>query len=249
MVENVAGDSNFYRANNSSSHDDALNAALVMYKKGEYDKALKMYMDLLNYFTSPTLYLEIGNCYFKLGKNNYALEYWKKVIEIDNINKTAYINIGNLYYKNKHTNEAIENWLVALTIEPDDAKVNLNIAIAYTDLNMRAEAIKYYEKYLKYEKNINDEYNLIENKINSYKEIANSFLKEGADFQRVGNNRAALDCYVKALAHYPNYSKTNFNIGSLFFMDHNYEQAVKYWLNSYYIDSHYPKTMLNLAIS
>lgn len=249
MVENVAGDSNFYRANNSSSHDDALNAALVMYKKGEYDKALKMYMDLLNYFTSPTLYLEIGNCYYKLGKNNYALEYWKKVIEIDNINKTAYINIGNLYYKNKHTNEAIENWLVALTIEPDDAKVNLNIAIAYTDLNMRAEAIKYYEKYLKYEKNINDEYNLIENKINSYKEIANSFLKEGADFQRVGNNRAALDCYVKALAHYPNYSKTNFNIGSLFFMDHNYEQAIKYWLNSYYIDSHYPKTMLNLAIS
>lgn len=248
MTENISN-SEFYRADNGSSHEDTLNAALAMYKKGEYETALRMYTDLLNYYTSPTLYLELGNCYYKLGKNKYALEFWKKVVELDSLNKTAYINMGNLYYKTRHLNFAIENWLTALTIEPDDAKVNLNLAIAYTDSDMRAEAIKYYEKYLRYEEKRNDEYTLIENKINSYKEIANTFLKEGAEFQKNNNNRAALDCYIKALAHYPNYSKTNFNIGSLFFMDHNYEQAVRYWLNSFYIDSAYPKTMLNLAIS
>ena len=147
MTENISN-SEFYRADNGSSHEDALNAALAMYKKGEYETALKMYTDLLNYYTSPTLYLELGNCYYKLGKNKYALEFWKKVVELDSLNKTAYINMGNLYYKTRHLNFAIENWLTALTIEPDDAKVNLNFAIAYTDSDMRAEAIKYYEKYL-----------------------------------------------------------------------------------------------------
>ena len=114
---------------------------------------------------------------------------------------------------------------------------------------MKSEAIRYYEKYLKYEESKNDEYTLIENKINSYKETANTYLKEGAEFQKNSNFKASLDCYIKALASYPNYSKTNFNIGSLFFMDHNYKQAVKYWLKSYFIDDSYPKTMLNLAIS
>lgn len=249
MIENVANNPNFYNADNSNTHKDALNAALSMYKKGEYEIALKMYNDLSNYYTSPSLYLELGNCYYKLGKNKYALEYWKKVIELDNINKTAYSNMGNLYYKTGNISQAIENWLTALTIEPDDARINLNLAIAYTDIDNRSSAIRYYEKYLKYEENKNDEYLLIENKISSYKEIANEYLKEGADFQRSSNLKAALDCYVKALANYPNYSKTNFNIGSLFFMDHNYSQAIKYWLRSYFIDDSYPKTMLNLAIS
>ena len=249
MIENVANNPNFYNADNSNTHKDALNAALSMYKKGEYEIALKMYNDLSNYYTSPSLYLELGNCYYKLGKNKYALEYWKKVIELDNINKTAYSNMGNLYYKTGNISQAIENWLTALTIEPDDARINLNLAIAYTDIDNRSSAIRYYEKYLKYEENKNDEYLLIENKISSYKEIANEYLKEGADFQRSSNLKAAFDCYVKALANYPNYSTTNFNIGSLFFMDHNYSQAIKYWLRSYFIDDSYPKTMLNLAIS
>lgn len=249
MMDNIENNTTAYKADNSNPHVETLNAALAMYKRGEYSIALKMYSDLANYYTSPTLYLEMGNCCYNLGKNQHALEYWKKVVELDNINKTAYVNMGNLYYKTKKINLAIENWHIALTIEPDDPKVNLNLAIAYTEENLRSDAIKYYEKYLKYEKNITEEYLLIENKINGYKEKANSFLKEGADFQKVNNNKAALDCYVKALSHYPNYSKTNFNIGSLFFMDHNYEQAVKYWLRSYFIDSSYPKTIKNLAIS
>ncbi len=249
MIEDVVNNPNFYRADNSNSHQDALNAALATYKKGEYELALKMYMELSNYYTSPSLYLELGNCYYKLGKNKYAMEYWKKVIELDNINKTAYSNMGNLYYKSGNLQQAIENWLTALTVEPDDSKINLNLAIAYTDINNRSAAIRYYEKYLKYEENKNDEYLLIETKINNYKDIANEFLKEGANFQKASNYRAALDCYIKALANYPNYSKTNFNIGSLFFMDHNYEQAIKYWLNSYFIEDSYPKTILNLAIS
>jgi len=249
MIENVANNPGFYSADNSNTHQDALNAALAMYKKGQYEIALKMYNDLSNYYTSPSLYLELGNCYYKLGKNKYALEYWKKVVELDNINKTAYSNMGNLYYKTGNISQAIENWLTALTIEPDDARINLNLAIAYTDIDNRSLAIRYYEKYLKYESNKNDEYLLIENKINSYKETANIYLKEGADFQRSSNLKAALDCYIKALANYPNYSKTNFNIGSLFFMDHNYNQSIKYWLRSYFIDDSYPKTMLNLAIS
>ncbi len=249
MIENVANNPNFYSADNSNTHKDALNAALAMYKKGEYSIALKMYQDLSNYYTSPSLYLELGNCYYKLGKNKYALEYWKKVIELDNVNKYAYSNIGNLYYKTGNISQAIENWLTALTIEPNDAKVNLNIAVAYTDAKMRSEAIRYYERYLRYEENKNEEYYFIENKIIGYKETANEYLKEGAKFQQISNLKAALDCYIKALASYPNYSKTNFNIGSLFFMDHNYEQAIKYWLKSYFIDDSYPKTMLNLAIS
>lgn len=249
MLEDVANSAGFYRADNSNTHQDTLNSALEMYKKGDYEVALRMYKDLSNYYTSPSLYLELGNCYYKLGKNKYALEYWKKVLELDNINKSAYSNLGNLYYKTGNVSLAIENWLTALTIEPDDAKINLNLAIVYTDNNMKSEAIRYYEKYLKYEQSKSDEYNLIENKIRSYKEAANNYLKEGAEFQKTSNFKAALDCYIKALANYPNYSKTNFNLGSLFFMDHNYKQAVKYWLKSYFIDDSYPKTMLNLAIS
>ena len=41
MTENISN-SEFYRADNGSSHEDTLSAALAMYKKGEYETALKM---------------------------------------------------------------------------------------------------------------------------------------------------------------------------------------------------------------
>lgn len=241
--------SEFYKSDNSDPHRDIINSALMLYKKGRYQESLERYLDLLNYYSGPTLYLELGNCYFQLGKNKFALEYWKKVIEMDIYNKTAYSNMGNVYYKTGNLSYAIENWLMALTIEPEDAKVNLNVAIAYADRKMRFESIKYYEKYLKYEKSATEDYKVVETKMNCLKDEASENLKQGTQFQAIGNHAAALDCYIKALSFYPNYSKTNYNIGSLFFMDHNYAQAIKYWLKSYYIDPQFPKTMLNLAIS
>lgn len=240
----------YHVQDNSNVEDSVISAARVQYDRGNYKEALKLLLDSTTRIANSDIYVETGNCYYKLDAQKEALDYWNKAINLDPKNSKAYANIGNLYYKNNQTEMAISFWLVALISRPEDADTCLNLAVAYNTKNMRFESIKYFEKYIKYsESRLTDEYLKVKNNIQHCRDVANQYLTLGVNFQSENENKEAAACYFKSLANYPNFSKTNLNLGSIFFSDKNLDLAVKYWTAAAHIDPNYDKIYSNLAIS
>lgn len=249
-MEETPKTTKYHVQDNSDVEGSALAAARNHYAKGNYNEALKILLGLTNTNANSDVYLEIGNCYYMLNGQKEALENWNKAIELDSKNSKAYANIGNLHYKNHQVEMAISFWLVALISRPEDANTCLNLAIAFNEKNMRFESIKYFEKYIKYsEDKFTEKYVKIKNQIQHCYSVANQYLTYGVQFQSENQDKKAAACYFKSLANYPNLSKTNLNLGSIFFSDKNLELAIKYWKTASYIDPNYDKIYSNLAIS
>jgi len=235
---------------NSDINNSILQAARKHYLNKNYGEALKLFQDAVHKVASADLYVDIGNCYYMIGDYKEASEYWNRAVELDSKCAAAYASMGNLYYKNGQVEKAISLWLVALISKPEDAATSLNLAIAFNQKMMRFESIKYFEKYLKYNKDRStNEYLKIKEKITHCQYVANEYLVHGVNFQSNGDDKKAAACYFKSLANYPNLSKANLNLGSIFFSDKNMELAIKYWKMASYIDPNYGKIYSNLAIS
>lgn len=239
----------FHVQDNSNLDATSLTAAHNNYQKGDYREALNILLGLSNKTMDAEIYLEIGNCYYMLQSQKEAFDYWNKAINLDPKKAKAYTNLGNLYYKNNQGSRAISYWLAALISKPEDAQTLLNLAVAFNEKEMRLESIRYYEKYIKYEENKTNEYFNIKSKIQHCFNVANQYLTYGVEFQSKGDNEKAAACYFKSLATYPNLSKTNLNLGSIFFEDKNLPLAIKYWTSASHLDQNYDKIYSNLAIS
>lgn len=240
----------YHVQDNSDTEGSTISAALNHYSKGNYREALKLFMEVVHTSDGADIYIDIGCCYYMLNDYKEALDYWNKAIQLDPKNSKSYANIGNLHYKNGQVEMAISFWLVALVSRPEDADVSLNLAIAFDKKDMRFESIKYFEKYIKYSENkTSEDYIKVKSKLQHCYNIANEYLTHGVNFQKEGQDKKAAACYFKSLANYPNLSKTNLNLGSIFFSDRNLELAIKYWKTASYIDPNHNKIYSNLAIS
>lgn len=250
MENDLENKSRYHTEDNSDVDGASVSAARKHYSNGNYKEALNLFLNIANKSMDSDIYCDIGSCYYRLNSSKEALEYWNKAISLNPKNPRAYTNIGNLYYKNNQIEMGISFWLVALILKPEDSQTSLNLAIAFEKKEMRFESIKYFEKYLKYEQNTSsEEYLQIKERMQTCFAAASHFLKMGVEFQSQNDNEKAANCYFKSLANYPNLSKTNLNLGSIFFSDKNLELAIKYWTASMHIDPNYDKIYSNLAIS
>lgn len=240
----------YHVQDNSDIEGSVVSAAKKCYSQGNYNEALRLLIDASHKEASSDIFVDIGNCYYMLNEHKEALDSWNKAIGLDKKNHRPYANIGNMYYKNGQIEKAISFWLVALISKPEDADTNLNLAIAFNQKGMRFESIKYFERYIKYEEERGSEqYIKIKSKITHCFNVANQYLALGVQCQSEEQNKKAAACYFKSLANYPNLSKTNLNLGSIFFSDKNLELAIKYWKVASHIDQKYDKIYSNLAIS
>lgn len=240
----------YHVQDNSDIEDKTLSAAQRQYEEGNFREALKLFLSSAHLTSDPDTYLEIGNCYYMLNEPSEAIEYWNRAIGLNPKCAKAYSNMGNLYYKLGQTEKAISFWTVALISKPEDSQTCLNLAIAFNQKEMRFESIKYFEKYLKYaDESSSKNYQEIKVKIQHCQSVGEQFLKLGVQCQIDGDDKKAAACYFKSLANYPNLSKTNLNLGSIFFGDKNLELAIKYWKAASHVDPNYDKIYSNLAIS
>lgn len=249
-MEDEKKDIQYHIQNNIDVDGSVLEAAEKKYAAGFYREALELLLSAMHKSSSSELFVDIGNCYYKLNDYKEAFEYWTRATEMDSKNSNAYANIGNLYYKTGQPEKAISFWLVALISKPEDADTCLNLGVAFNEKMMRFESIKYFERYIKYAENkTSDEYLQVKQKLLHCYNVANQYLTLGVGFQNENNDKKASACYFKSLANYPNLSKTNLNLGSIFFGDKNLELAIKYWKTASHIDPNYGKIYSNLAIS
>lgn len=101
------------------------------YETGEYDKALKRFIDAqLKNPDKPEILYNIGNAYYKKGEYNSAADHYKQALETEDLNlkKNALYNLGNAEFKKGDPKAAIKHYETLLEMDPEDAQAKENLA-------------------------------------------------------------------------------------------------------------------------
>lgn len=103
---------------------------LEAYNKGEYETALKLFIDAqLDDPENPGILYNIGNTYYKMGNYESAAQNFKQALKTEdkNLKHKSLYNLGNTNFQNQEYEEAIKNYDEALKIAPDDIQAKENI--------------------------------------------------------------------------------------------------------------------------
>lgn len=229
--------SDYYIQDNADIENAKIDAAKRLYQTGDYNGALKLYLDMLNTSYSYKLYYEIGRCYYKLNDVQTAEDYFSRSVSLEDYKNPSYIFLGNIAYKKNDLHKAIEYWITSYSYKPDDEFVCLNLATAYFTLNMKFQAIKYYEKYLKYAKNKSAEHYLeIQRSINEFVNVGFDFYQKFQKALAVNDSETAIKALEYSTASNPCGFDANFALAKLYNSQKEYEKAQKYLLQALCID-------------
>lgn len=127
--------------------------AVEYYNAENIQETLNLVLNDKDLLKSSYVHVLIGNCYRKQNKIDSALKSWQKAVEINEKEYNAYINIANVQFVQGDAAQAIENWTKAFSIQPENPVVCLNLAIAYNQKGCRIKSTKFFERYLRYNRN------------------------------------------------------------------------------------------------
>jgi tetratricopeptide (TPR) repeat protein/HAMP domain-containing protein len=121
--------------------EEIFNQAETFYKNKNYDRALKLFEDILDtnkFKNSPRILLKIANCYTHMGELEKAIIFYNRTISEDELNFHAHNNLGGIYFKQGFYNRAREEWKKALEIKTDfkPAAVNLERLEKFTETKL-----------------------------------------------------------------------------------------------------------------
>ncbi|MEE4355500.1 MAG: VWA domain-containing protein [Desulfococcaceae bacterium] len=109
---------------------DAFRDGLTAYEKGEYEKALKLFIDAqLDDPENSKIKYNIANTYYKLEDYESAAQNYTEALKDENsgLKEKILYNLGNAQFRRQKYDEAIENYAAALKIAPDDAHTQQNM--------------------------------------------------------------------------------------------------------------------------
>ncbi len=229
--------SDYYIQDNADIETQKLEAAKGLYQTGEYKNALKLYLDLLNSNYTYKLCYEIGRCYYKMEDMENAELYFTRSISLEEYKNPSFLFLGNIFYKKQELSKAIEYWITAYSYKPDDESVCLNLATSYFTKDMKFYSVYFYGKYLKYAKDkSSDHYKEIQNSINEFYSIGDSFYKKAQRAISMNDNATAIQALDYAVNNFPTNFDINNLLGRLYYEEKDYAHALKYLKQAFCLD-------------
>jgi len=229
--------SDYYIQDNSDIEDKKLEAAKGLYQSGNYQGALKLYLDMVNTSYSYKLSYEIGRCYYRLNEFDDALNYFLNSISLESYKNPSYSFVGNIYFKKDLINKAIEYWSLAYAYKPDDENVCLNLATSYFTRNMKFHSIVFYEKYLKYAKDkASSHYLEIKNSMENFSKLGNEFYQKAQRAVSNQDNETAIQALEYAVNYLPTNFEINYLLGKLYLEEKQYLQSLAYMKQALCLD-------------
>lgn len=227
----------YYIRDNANIEEQKLEAAKNLYQSGDYNGALRLYLDLMNSSYSYKLCYEIGRCYYKLEDMVNAELYFARSISLEEFKNPSYLYMGNIFYKKFDIPKAIEYWITSYSYKPDDEAVCLNLATSYFSKGMKFYSVYFYEKYLKYAKDkTTDYYKDIQKSLKEFSEIGNNFYKKALKAVEMNDNQTAIQALDYAVTNFPVHFDINNLLGKLYFEEKEYSHAIKYLKQAFCLD-------------
>jgi Ca-activated chloride channel family protein len=103
---------------------------LEAYKKGQYDQALKLFIEAqLENPEKPELLYNLGNAYYKMGDFESAYQHYLQALKSEDQSlrqKTQY-NLGNTSFRKEQMEQALKHYESALKLDPNDSQARQNL--------------------------------------------------------------------------------------------------------------------------
>lgn len=149
-----------FLAKNPGAYQVLLNIGDCYREKGEYDKAVEKYNQLIEQAVADSAMGKTmgakglaasGLCFLKQDKLAEAQEYFKKSIEMAPQDENLPYNVAEIYFSNQQIDEAVRYFELAIQIKPDWPDPYLRLAYAYLNKGDNAKAVENLEKFIKLE--------------------------------------------------------------------------------------------------
>ncbi|MCX6570807.1 MAG: tetratricopeptide repeat protein [Candidatus Aminicenantes bacterium] len=149
-----------FLAKNPGAYQVLLNIGDCYREKGEYDKAIEKYRQLVEQAAGDLAMgknlgakglAAIGLCFMKQGKLAEAQDYFKKSIEMAPQDENLPYNVAEIYFSSQNIDEAIRYFEMAIQIKPDWPDPYYRVALGYLNKGDNAKAAENLEKFIKLE--------------------------------------------------------------------------------------------------
>lgn len=215
----------------SSNFDSQLNRAKDAYFSHDYELAVKLLEECIKEEPdNVSLLSEMGKVYVGSGNDEKALEYYNRVLELDDKNFTAIDNIGSIYRRLGRYQDSVDILNKAFEIDKDSIATYYNLGQTYKAMERYDDAIKCFEHVL--EKNPNDV-------------LAHNHL--GCIYALQHNHEKAIELFNKALRIDANHPIIHFNSAVSYEALNRYEDAEKAYEEALRRKPGWIEAMLSLA--
>ncbi|MBE3109609.1 MAG: tetratricopeptide repeat protein [Acidobacteria bacterium] len=149
-----------FLAKNPGAYQVLLNIGDCYREKGEYDKAIEKYNQLVQQAAGDVAMgknlsakglAAIGLCLMKQGKLAESQDYFKKSIEMAPQDENLPYNVAEIYFSSQNIDEAIRYFEMAIQIKPDWPDPYFRLAYAYLNKGDNPKAAENLEKFIKLE--------------------------------------------------------------------------------------------------
>lgn len=124
------------------------NLALVYMQKGEFNKALELYNELLKHKQKYEYWFNLAMSYKNLKEWDKAKEAYYKAIELNPKSHESYFNLAYLCFNENNPQGAVDCYKKALEINPEDWESSYFLGLAYMQTKNYKEGLKYFESRL-----------------------------------------------------------------------------------------------------
>ncbi|MDD3237573.1 MAG: tetratricopeptide repeat protein [Candidatus Gastranaerophilales bacterium] len=216
-------------------------AAIALFDNGDNAAALASFLEIVEVAKNSLPFTCIGNCYKKMGDLQKAKVYYEKAIELPVTTPHPYIALGNMYYQEGDVHKAILLWTAANTLVVDDSSLLLNLASAYSKLELRIQAVQYYQKIVTYSsKKTFSIYEQIHSMVSKLRNIASKNNQIGTRYYNAKHYDKALECYLTSIKNYPLQPKIQYLVGNMLFMMNDYQGSIDCWSDAYIVSDFNP---------
>lgn len=118
--------------------------AKLYFKEKNYDAAMLLYDEVLEYKDVARVYVAKANVYFMKQDYARAMKLYQKAISKDMSYSPAYFNLGNIYLFMGEYEHALRNYKNAVKYNPESMNGHLYLALVYNYLDQREKALKHF---------------------------------------------------------------------------------------------------------
>ena len=193
------------------SVDELLKKAVASHTAGNLQAAEQMYLQVLTQVPDhPDATHFMGVLAYNAGKNDLAIAYLKKAIEILPSNAGCFNNMGNVFQQQKKYQESLKWYEMAVRVKPGHKRAHNNIAVAYLNLGNLDKALL-----------------SVETALDLDPEYADAHNNHGEILRAMGNNDKALVAIDKAISLSPDMVNAHWNRALIWLLKGNFQDG---WL-------------------
>jgi tetratricopeptide (TPR) repeat protein len=208
--------------------------------------------------------LQRGISFHQTGQLDEAIQWYRKVLDIQPKNIAAFCNIGVVLQSQGKLSEAIVSYKKAISIKPDYASAYSNLGYALQEQGELEEAVSSYKKAISINPDYADAYsNLgntlkeqgkLEEAVSSYKkaisikpDYADAYSNLGNALKEQGKLEEAVSSYKKAISIKPDYAEVYYNLGHALKEQGRLEEAVSSYKKTISINPSLAEAYYNLG--